>query len=181
MRRNLLRNLLGLPLFITLALVFLGAQSPTDPLQAQLIGSWRLVSRQTTLLNGQVVTDPGLSATPNGILIYDQSGHVAAQLSRPGRTVASITQECANIQKVKGTNDTAQTVLGYDAYFGTYKVDIKRGIVIHHLESALFPEDVGKDIPRHFSLEGDKLTIDFNTTTSDGTQVKRTLVWSRLK
>src|ERR1700730_8034227 len=48
--------------------------------RAQLIGSWRLVSRQSRKENGEVETDPGLSATPLGILIYDQSGQMAAQL-----------------------------------------------------------------------------------------------------
>ena len=56
--------------------------------RAQLIGSWRLVSRQSRRANGEVEADAGLSATPLSILIYDQSGHVAAQLSRRDRTVA---------------------------------------------------------------------------------------------
>src|SRR5262249_15489232 len=89
---------------------------------AQLIGSWSLASRVTTGRDGGVLTDPGLSATPSGILIYDRSGHVAAQLSRPGRTEAMLADECRDAQKVKGTPDTAQTILGYDAYFGTYTV-----------------------------------------------------------
>src|SRR5260221_14768473 len=84
-------------------------------------------------------------------------------------------------QNVKGTNDTAQTILGYDAYFGTYTVDAKAGVVTHHLESALFPGDIGKDIKRNFSISGDTLTIRFHTTTAEGTPVIRTLVWARMK
>ena len=56
--------------------------------RTQLIGSWRLVSRQSRRANGELEPDPGLSTIPLGILIYDQSGHVAAQLSRRDRTVA---------------------------------------------------------------------------------------------
>jgi len=147
----------------------------------QLVGGWSLVSRVTTSLNGKVVTDPGLSATPKGVLIYDAAGHVAAQLSRPGRTVGTLAEECRDTEKVKGTADTAQTILGYDAYFGTYTVDAKEGVVTHHLESALFPGDIGKDIKRRFSVAGDTLTIKFNTTSRDGASVTRTLVWSRMK
>jgi len=55
--------------------------------RAQPVGSWRLVSRQSRKANGEVEPDTGLSATPVGVLIYDQSGHVAAQLSRRDRTV----------------------------------------------------------------------------------------------
>lgn len=82
-----------------------------------------------------------------------------------------IPEECAAAAKVKGTNDTAQTILGYVAYFGTYTVDTKNGIVTHHLESAIFPGDIGKSIQRHFSISGDTLTIKFNTTTPDGTPI----------
>ena len=147
----------------------------------QLVGGWSLVSRVTTGADGRVLTDTGLSATPSGILIYDRAGHVAAQLSRPGRTTEMLADECREAQKVKGTDDTAQTILGYDAYFGTYTVNEKDGIVTHHLESALFPGDIGKSIARRFTISGDTLTIKFSTSLRDGTPVTRTLVWTRLK
>jgi hypothetical protein len=147
----------------------------------QLVGSWSLASRVSTLANGEVLPDRGLATTPKGLLIYDRTGHVAAQLSRQGRTVEMIGEECNEAAKIRGTNDTVQTVLGYDAYFGTFTVNEKEGFVVHHLESALFPGDVGKDIKRNFTISGDKLTIKFNTTTADGKLVTRTLVWERLK
>jgi Lipocalin-like domain len=147
----------------------------------QLVGGWSLVSRVTTSSDGKVVADPGLSASPTGVLIYDATGHVAAQLSRPGRTIAMLAEDCRDAAQIKGTADTAQTVLGYDAYFGTYSVDGKAGVVTHHLEGALFPGDIGKDIKRRFSVSADTLTINFDTSLRDGTPVTRTLVWSRMK
>lgn len=153
----------------------------TSSVRAQLIGSWRLVSRQSRRANDEVETDAGLSAAPLGILIYDRSGHVAAQLSRRDRTVAMIGEECQAAATTKGTPDTAQTILGYDAYFGTYKVNEIEGTVIHHLEAALFPGDIGKDIERHFTISGDQLTITFSTTTREGVKVTRTLIWQRMK
>lgn len=153
----------------------------TSPVGAQLIGSWRLVSRQSRKVNGEVESDAGLSATPLGILIYDKSGHVAAQLSRRDRTLAIFPEECQAAINTKGTPDTAQTILGYDAYFGTYKINENDGTVTHHLEAALFPGDIGKDIERHFTISGDELTIRFNTTTPDGVKVTRTLIWQRMK
>ncbi len=153
----------------------------TSSVRAQLIGSWRLVSRQSRRANGEVETDAGLSATPLGILIYDQSGHVVAQLSRRDRTLALLPEECQAAITTKGTPDTAQTILGYDAYFGTYKVNEDYGTVTHHLEAALFPGDIGKDIERHFTISGDQLTIMFNTTTREGVSVTQTLIWQRMK
>src|SRR5262249_55699231 len=105
---------------------------------AQLIGSWHLVSRQSRSATGEIVPDRGLAETPWGILIYDQSGHVAAQLSRRDRTVAMLPGECQAAITTKGTADTAQTILGYDAYFGTYTIDERAGVVTHHLQAALF-------------------------------------------
>ncbi len=154
--------------------------SASPDVREQLVGSWSLVSRVSTLTSGEVLPDRGLAATPKGLLIYDRTGHVAAQLSRQGRTVEMIAEECNEAAKVRGTNNT-QTVLGYDAYFGTFTVNEKEGFVVHHVESALFPGDVGKDIKRNFVISGDKLTIKFNTTTADGTPVTRTVVWERMK
>jgi hypothetical protein len=90
-------------------------------------------------------------------------------------------EECQAAATTKGTPDTAQTILGYDAYFGTFKIDEQAGTVTHHLEAALWPGDVGKDIDRHFTLSGDQLTITFNTTTREGVKVTRTLIWERMK
>ena len=149
--------------------------------RAQLIGSWRLVSRESRRATGEIEGDPGLATVPLGVLIYDKSGHVAAQLSRRDRTVAMIGEECQTAASTKGTPDTAQTILGYDAYFGTYTINEKEGIVTHHLDAALFPGDIGKDIQRHFKVSGDQLTITFSTTTREGVKVTRTLIWERMK
>jgi Lipocalin-like domain len=149
--------------------------------RGQLVGSWRLLSRESRRANGQVEADQGLSTLPLGVLIYDQSGHVAAQLSRRDRTVSMFREECAVAAETKGTPDTAQTVLGYDAYFGTYTLNEQEGIVTHHLEAAIWPGDIGKNIDRHFTISGNRLTIKFDTTTREGLKVTRTLVWERMR
>jgi hypothetical protein len=152
-----------------------------NSIRAQLIGSWRLVLRETHRANGELLVDPSLSATPVGFLVYDASGHVAAQLSRRGRTVEMLAEECKIASSTKGTPNTAQTILGYDAYFGTFTLHEQEGFVTHHLESALFPADIGKDINRNFKLSGDHLTLSFHTTTQEGAPITRTLIWERLK
>ena len=153
----------------------------TSSVADQLVGSWRLVSRVTTAADGTVLKNPGVSATPNGVLIYDRSGHVAAQASRPGRTVEMLWDECRVAQNLAAESNNSQAISGYDAYFGTYTVDVKEGVVTHHLEGALFPGDLGKNLKRNFAVSGDTLTITYHATTADGTQVLRTLVWTRLK
>jgi hypothetical protein len=178
----------GAVLMLTSPVVLAQAQALTNEVtpshlsvRAQLVGSWRLLSRESRRENGQVEADQGLSTLPLGVLIYDRAGHVAAQLSRRDRTVSMFREECAVAADTKGTPDTAQTVLGYDAYFGTYTLNEKEGIVTHHLEAAIWPGDIGKNIERHFTISGDRLTIKFGTTTREGIKVTRTLVWERMR
>ena len=175
-------------LVITLSIAELRAKSAKgSPLPAQssvqsrLIGSWRLVSRETHKSNGELLADPNLAATPAGFLVYDASGHVAVQLSRKGRTVEMLGDDCKIAAATKSTPNTAQTILGYDAYFGTVTIHEQEGYVTHHLESALFPGDIGHDINRNFKLSGDRLTLSFDTTTQDGAPITRSLVWERVK
>ncbi|MBS0378226.1 MAG: hypothetical protein JSS29_07060 [Proteobacteria bacterium] len=54
-------------------------------------------------------------------------------------------------------------------------------MVTHHLESAIFPGDIGKDIKQNFSITRDTVTIGFHTTTVDAVTVVRTLVWPRIE
>lgn len=157
-----------------------GAAARTS-VREQIIGSWRLVSRVTRTANGEVLADPNLAVIPTGFLVYDRSGHVAAQLSRRGRSVEMLGDECKLAVATRSTPNTAQTILGYDAYFGTFTVDENQGFVTHHLESALFPGDIGRDVKRNFKLSDDRLSLSFDTTTQDGTPITRSLVWERLR
>ena len=110
-----------------------------------LVGTWKLVSRVVTSEDGTAVQDPGLGKTPSGYLIYDSSGHVAAQLMRPDRPIAI---DCGTLGPAPSHN--SQSVNGYDAYFGTYAIDETKHTVTHHLEGALSAADVGKNLVREF-------------------------------
>jgi len=173
--------IVGLFLLSVVATVHARSKTADESVRAQIVGTWSLVSRETHLANGQLVADPNLAASPMGRLIYDASGNVAAQLSKRGRTVEMLGEECGKAAATKHRPGTAQTILGYDAYFGTYTLHEKEGYVTHHLESAIFPGDIGADITRRIKVSGDMLTISFDTTEQDGTPVTRTLVWTRMK
>ena len=53
-------------------------------------------------------------------------------------------------QRVRTT--TAQSINGYDAYFGTYTINVRLHKVTHHLEGALVSSDIGKNVTRSFRL-----------------------------
>jgi lipocalin-like protein len=141
----------------------------------QLVGTWRLISRVVMLEDGTVVQDPGLGKTPRGYLIYDSSGHMAAQLMRLDRPT---TIDCGT--SGPAPSDNSQSVNGYDAYFGTYTIDETSHTVTHHLEGALAAADVGKNLSREFRVSGDKLTIIVRTNSPQEKQI-RTLTWERVR
>jgi lipocalin-like protein len=164
------------------ALMVLSTPQPLDgkpqrgkPLGAQrLVGAWRLDTRTVTQSDGTVIADPVLGDQPIGRLYYDASGVMMLQMMRRGRTAA--------IGVPTNPRDAANSrvVLGYDAYFGTYTVDERAGTITHRVEGSLFPEDLGKDFVRLFTLTDETLTLKF-TSTADGAAVTRTLMFRRLR
>jgi hypothetical protein len=74
-----------------------------------------------------------------------------------------------------------RVVLGYDAYFGRFAIDEAAGTITHHVEGSLFPEDLGKDFTRFFTLDGDTFTLSFTSKSADGPDLTRTLRFRRSK
>jgi hypothetical protein len=139
----------------------------------RLVGGWRLETRTVTRADGSVVADAVLGSQPLGRLYYDASGGMTLQMMRRGRTAAigvpTDPRDAAN----------SRVVLGYDAYFGTYTVDERAGTITHRVEGSLFPEDLGKDFVRLLTLTDDTLTLKF--TSTDGSEITRTLMFRRMR
>ena len=165
-------RLFALPLMLAAALD-LQAPAPravttsTQP----IVGTWQLMTRTVSRKDGTVIVDPVLGQKPIGRLIYDAGGAMSLQMMRMDRKAAISTP--ANAQD----NSNQRVILGYDSYFGRYTVDEKAGTVTHHVEGSLFPEDVGDDWVRPFTLKGDTLTL--RLTGEDG--LTRTLVFQRMR
>ena len=170
-RRRLLIGLSGVT-FMAAPLLYGEPQTTgrTAAVAQRLVGAWRLDTRTVQQADGTIVNDAVLGPKPVGRLMYDASGVMMLQMMRPGRAAAITTpanpRDAAN-QRV---------VLGYDSYFGTYRVDERAGTITHRVEGSLFPEDLGKDFVRPFTLEGETLTLKF-TSPADG--MTRTLVFRR--
>src|SRR5262245_53446633 len=93
------------------------ASSAQSTPPAGLPGVWQLVSRIDRDKAGKVVAEPSLGTNPLGYLIYDNAGHVAAQLSARDRP-----ESLCEVTSAADSNNPAH-VGGYDAYFGRYEVD----------------------------------------------------------
>jgi hypothetical protein len=148
--------------------------SAEPPLSVALPGTWELLSRGDVTDAGERRVDPSLGAVPVAMLIYDRSGHFAAQFMKRDRTANAID----DVRAAGANNSRAQG--GYDAYFGTYEVDDAAGTVTQRLLGALSAENVGLVLTRGMQVEGDRLTISLRTTAATGEGVTRTLIWQRV-
>ena len=151
-----------------------GTESPRSGLlSASLPGTWQLESRVDVTDAGERRLDPSLGDDPVAILVYDRSGHFAAQFMKRDRfaPVADAPSGAPNNSRAQG---------GYDAYFGTYTVDDAQGTVTQHLVGALSQENVGHVLTRAMTVDGDTLTIRLRTTSTQGEPITRTLTWKRV-
>jgi len=150
------------------------ARPPATSLASRLIGTWELQAREDHTPGGQRRIDPALGGDPLGLLIYDRTGHFAAQFMRRDRSRTSDpipTSVAPNNSRPQG---------GYDAYFGSYTVDDRTGTVTQRLEGALSPENVGQVLTREMKVDGDELVIQLHTATLGGEPIIRTLRWRRV-
>lgn len=137
------------------------------------VGTWAWVSRVDRDSAGRESAEPAIGRTPLGYLMYDAAGHVAAQLMASDRGANACNERF-------GTDPTnSAAICRYDAYFGRVQVDTNSATVVHTLEGALSPGDVGKQLRRTYRLRGDTLTLSFPTVVS-GRAVTRTLTLRRV-
>ena len=150
----------------------MAADRKGESLAEGMIGSWRLVSRVDRAADDSIMAEPTLGADPLGMLTYTQD-RFSAQFMKRDRSDAPVTTATGSRQN----NTTASG--GYDAYFGTYHVG-KDGSVLHRLEAALTQKNVGMEVARTLTVEGNRLTIVLKTSAPDGEPLTRTLTWNRI-
>jgi hypothetical protein len=148
--------------------------SPSRPLSESLIGTWELQARDDFTASGERRVDPSLGAKPVALLIYDRSGHFAAQFMKRDRGLAP------DADAMGSAPNNSRARGGYDAYFGAYTVDDAKSTVTQHLIGALSQENVGMVLTRAMTVDGDELTIRLETATTDGEPITRTLRWRRV-
>ena len=106
----------------------------------KLIGAWHLVALGETGPDGKFTQVPGLK----GMLVYTRDGHVSVQIMYP-EAQSSL------------TNDYVRN--GYEASFGSYKVNEAAHTVTHHVEASITHGLVGKQLTRAYEISGDRLVI----------------------
>ena len=138
------------------------------------IGTWRLLSTEFRAEDGSAADSP-YGNQPQGILMYDAHGNMAAQLSQGKRTPFSV-----NDRKGGSDAETRAAFESYQAYYGTYRVDEKEGVVIHTVTQALLPNWVGGEQRRKYEFSNGKLILRTPLMAVGGKRVSGTLTWARI-
>jgi hypothetical protein len=139
-----------------------------------LIGTWKLVSATITTDKGEVRNSWG--EHPIGYLTYTANGRMSVILTLGDRKPLSV----SDFISAPGS-ERAEAFATMNAYAGSYTFTGDK--VVHHVEAASLPNDVGTDLVRLVSLDGDRLVLRVAKPYLRGGMMVRSqeLVWKRLK
>lgn len=139
------------------------AESMLPTATAGIVGTWRLVTFED-VEDGKIIRRFG--EKPNGLFVYTADGHVIIQISNPANP-ACISQGKKTLPGRK--DDIALPVCnpqqfeslldGTVAYWGTYTVDLAKGVVTHNVIADVANGYAGTAQPRQFRLDGDRLVL----------------------
>jgi Lipocalin-like domain len=161
-------------LAIALALLSFQSQKPIWSSE-KLIGTWKLASAQITTGTGEVRDSWG--PNPVGFLTYTADGRVSAILTLGSRKPLSVSDFISAPEA-----ERAEAFATMTAYAGRYIVAGDK--VIHHVEAASMPNDVGADLERMIvGLDADRLVLRVAKPYLRGGMTVRSqeLVWERVK
>ena len=139
-------------------------QAHTEP----FLGSWDLVSYELVLPSGAVTRPYGNS--PSGLILYQGDGRMSAQLSvaRPPKVASDDPDKASD-------EEAAQAWRNYFGYWGSFRVDSEKGVVVHRVEGCSFSNWIGTDQVRHFRFDrANRLILE--TSSPSG---RFTLIWQR--
>jgi len=158
---------------ILVVVVFLLLMAANTVAGQSIVGSWRLISYEDVDEKGVVVRPWG--EHPLGILIYDDSGHMAVQIQR-----MPLAKGTAKNALTPNKHDKLAFFDSYIAYFGTYKVDTIKMTVTHFVEGNFFASLVGTSSEKAFEITGDRFLLK-PVWVENGHKITGTRVFERMK
>ena len=136
-----------------------------------LIGEWTLVSWTGVDGDGNEVRHGG--EAPTGELIYLPSGRVSVQIQHDGREPFGSRDWTAGEEA-----ERAAAYGTYNAYSGTFTLP-EPGVVVHHVEQAIHPDQPGMDKRRTYVLDGDELVLRTQDVATESGPATSELRWRR--
>ena len=154
------------------AALILATSANAQSLKQQLVGSWILVSSDTTPATGAKRQDFG--ANPKGILILDAGGRYALVVGQPNRPKFKDTN---NLRLGATEAEFAAASRAFAANFGSWSVNEADKTLIRKYEIALIPNNDNQETKTSVSLSGDELKL----VTTSPAGVRSDTVYRRAK
>jgi hypothetical protein len=132
-----------------------------------LVGTWLLVKYTDTPDKGEPIFAFGKK--PIGHFIFTPGGHVAFSIMRSPPDPETPTSDPDPDACIPGW---------YCAYFGTYTVDVRKGVWVTHVLSANSPGFLNTEQPRHFKIDGNTLVVS-ETYLSGSTRINAQRIFVR--
>lgn len=110
--------------------------------KGRFVGAWRLASLEEPDADGKIH-----KADCTGLLVYTLDGHMSVRVMYHNPQTGG---QGGPVQYAQG---------GYEASFGTYKIDESTHTFTFHVEGAMVRNLIGKDLPRSFELSGNQLLV----------------------
>lgn len=136
-----------------------------------MIGHWALERWEGETVTGRPVRHGG--PAPQGDLVYFPSGRMAVQICHDRRP--SLGSRDLDAGDDAGQAAAYRTYLAYAGHFSVPEP----GVVVHHVEQALHPDQAGMDKRRSYLLADDVLTLQTQPVVAGGTAASSVLRWRR--
>jgi Lipocalin-like domain len=152
---------------------------PKGSVREYFLGAWKLVSTEYMYSDGRTTPYPDLGRDAVGFLMYTPSGHMCAQLMKPGRPRWSEANTPA-------AAEAASALDGFISYCGAFEIRENEHLMIHRPETAWSPNYPGTTQERPYQLVNQDRFFFRGAGTEkqkDGTEVPVTwtITWERLK
>src|SRR5882724_3852516 len=142
--KNPLSLVLIAAFFLTTVLAVSGSQEggSEHEIQDRFVGAWKLVWLEEPDANGTVH-----KADCTGLLVYTRDGHMSVQVMYRNSQTGG---QAGPVQYAQG---------GYEASFGSYRVDENSHTFTFHVEGAMVRSLIGKDLRRAYEMSGNQLVV----------------------
>jgi len=137
-----------------------------------IFGPWKLVSMEATNHKGEVLYPFG--ETPSGMILYDSSGYMSYTAMRSDRP------KFASGDLAGGTAEEIKAAFeGFDAYCGTYVLNLEEGFITHTISTSRFPNWEGSEQKRFFQFSETQLIINSPPIQIHGTEWVIQVIFTR--
>ncbi len=160
-------------LFLLLGLNTANAQKTKQIKNAEILGSWALVSVEN--INSDGTKNLPYDVNPRGILFFDEKGNYAIEIYKNERPkiISGDKNKCT-------PEENASIVQGSNAHFGEYEIDETNKIITFKIKTASFPNWEGTIQKRSYTFLNNELKYVVTNTTQGGKSVTAEVVWKKL-